>query len=117
MIRIAAPVALLFTTLTAMAQWPGGPLTITAAARSHGAHTSAPSSRGGTPYNDLCQNAVVQTLPPDGSITITGDNTGATDTEDFGNPVSWEAFWMDTCATVRSLTAARTRCSSWSIRS
>ena len=99
MFRILSHLLVLFTSLAAMAQCPGGPLTITAA-RSHGAHAPASSSRGGTPYNDLCQNAVVQTLPPDGSVTITGDNTGATDTEDFGNPVSWEAFTMDTCATV-----------------
>lgn len=99
MIRIAAQLALMFSSLAALAQWSGGPLTITAA-RSTSARVPALASRGGTPYNDLCQNAVVQTLPPDGSITITGDNTGATDTEDFGNPVSWEAFWTDTCATV-----------------
>lgn len=99
MFRTVAPLALLFFSLTAIAQGPVGPLTITAA-RSHGAHAPALAARGGAPYNDLCQNAVVQTLPPDGSITITGDNTGATDTEDFGNPVSWEAFSIDTCTTV-----------------
>jgi hypothetical protein len=99
MVRILTHLALSVTTVAAMAQWPGGPLTISAA-RSQGTHAHTLSSRGGTPYNDLCQNAVVQTLPPDGSITITGDNTGSTDTEDFGNPVSWEAFWIDTCATV-----------------
>lgn len=82
-----------------LAQLDFGPLTITAA-RLGGAHVSAPLSRGGAPYNDLCQDAVVHTLPPDGSITFTGDNTGATDTEDFGNPVSWEAFVTETCAFV-----------------
>ena len=99
MFRTAAPLALLISSLSAIAQGPLGPLTITAA-RSRGAHVQALAARGGAPYNDLCQNAVVQTLPPDGSIIVTGDNTGATDTEDFGNPVSWEAFSTDTCATV-----------------
>jgi hypothetical protein len=77
-----------------------GPLTIAAARHSRPSGAAVLSSRGGSPYNDLCQNAVVQVLPPDGTITITGDNTGATDTEDFGNPVSWEAFTIDTCATI-----------------
>lgn len=31
---------------------------------------------------------------------MTGDNTGSTDTEDFGNPNCWEAFSIDTCSTV-----------------
>ncbi len=33
-------------------------------------------------------------------MTVTGDNTGATDTENFGNPNCWEAFSIDTCSTV-----------------
>lgn len=98
--HIVVPFALFFSTLTATAQIPGGPLTIAAAAQQGHAHTHLSTGRGGTPYNDLCQNAVVHALPPDGSITLTGDNTGATDTEDFGNPVSWEAFTIDTCSTV-----------------
>ena len=100
MMRIALFTALLCPTLSAMAQIEGGPLTITASAWSRAVHAAVPSSRGGAPYNDLCQNAVVNVLLPDSSVTITGDNTGATDTEDFGNPVSWEAFAIDTCTTV-----------------
>ncbi len=57
-------------------------------------------SRGGAPYNDECANAVVQVLPYGGSVTMTGDNTGATDTESFGNPNVWEAFTIDTCSSV-----------------
>jgi hypothetical protein len=56
--------------------------------------------RGGAPYNDECANAIVTPLPYLGTATITGDNTGATDTEDFGNPNVWEAFTIDTCSTV-----------------
>jgi hypothetical protein len=61
-------------------------------------HTAAP--RGGAPYNDECTNAVVTPLPYLGTVSITGDNTGGTDTEDFGNPNVWEAFSIDTCSTV-----------------
>lgn len=56
--------------------------------------------RGGAPYNDECGNAVITPLSYLGTATITGDNTGATDTEDFGNPNVWEAFTVDTCSTV-----------------
>ncbi len=99
--RIAPLVILLSTTLTMTAQISGGPLTIARSARTRPSHAPVQMYRGGgTPYNDLCQNAVVHPLPADGSITMNGDNTGATDTEDFGNPVCWEAFTIDTCATV-----------------
>ena len=61
-------------------------------------HTAAP--RGGAPYNDECANAVITPLPYLGTVSISGDNTGGTDTEDFGNPNVWEAFTIDTCSTV-----------------
>lgn len=99
--RSATLILLLTSALTSMAQMSGGPLTITRSLRGRPAHAPEQMHRGGgPPSNDLCQNALVQALPPDGSITITGDNTGATDTEDFGNPVCWEAFTVDTCSTV-----------------
>ncbi|MBP7515174.1 MAG: hypothetical protein KA791_11530 [Flavobacteriales bacterium] len=99
--RIAPLFILLFSTLTMTAQMPGGPLTITRSISTRPAHAPVQAHRGtGAPYNDLCQNVIVHTLPSDGSVSITGDNTGATDTEDFGNPVCWEAFTIDTCATV-----------------
>lgn len=100
MIRsILAGLVVPLVAFASVAQGPPGPLTITAA-RNSPAHASVDPARGGPPYNDLCQDAVVHVLPPDGNVTITGDNTGATDTEDFGNPVSWEAFSTDTCSTV-----------------
>jgi len=83
-----------------MAQLELGPLTIAGSVRPRALSGPYAVSRGGAPYNDLCENAVVRILPPDGSVTLTGDNTGSTDTEEFGNPVSWEAFTIDTCATV-----------------
>jgi hypothetical protein len=61
-------------------------------------HTAAP--RGGAPYNDECANASITPLPYLGTVSISGDNTGGTDTEDFGNPNVWEAFSIDTCSTV-----------------
>lgn len=74
-------------------------LTITSAP---GAHPHAPlhGARGTAPPNDECTGASIVTLPAGGSAMITGDNTGSTDTEDFGNPNCWEAFSIDTCSTV-----------------
>jgi hypothetical protein len=99
MTRTAAFCGLLFSTLHAFSQWTGGPLTMVSTPAA--AHPRPPADiRGGTPPNDLCENAVITTLPYLGSATVTGDNTGATDTEDFGNPNAWEAFTIDTCSTV-----------------
>lgn len=92
-------IVLLIASLS-QAQVAGGPLLITRASRTRVAPPGLSVVRGGAPYNDLCQNAVIHALAPDGTILITGDNTGSTDTEDFGNPVSWEAFTIDTCSTV-----------------
>ncbi len=99
MIRTAAFFGLILLTLPAFSQWTGGPLTMVSTPAA--AHPRPPAdSRGGTPPNDLCANAVITALPYLGSATVTGDNTGATDTEDFGNPNAWEAFTIDTCSTV-----------------
>ncbi len=59
---------------------------------------SAPST--GSPVNDLCDGAIVQSLTAPGSVTVTGDNTGATDTEGFGADQVWEAFTITECADV-----------------
>ncbi len=99
MTRTSALSGLFLLTLHAFSQWTGGPLTtVTTPAATH---TRPPADhRGGPPPNDLCVNAVITPLPYLGTATITGDNTGATDTEDFGNPNAWEAFTIDTCNTV-----------------
>ena len=55
--------------------------------------------RGTNPVNDECTGAVVVDLTIDGSVTRTGDNTGATDSYGFGNEV-WEAFTTTECADV-----------------
>jgi hypothetical protein len=59
---------------------------------------SAPAT--GAPVNDLCDGAIVQSLAAPGSVTVTGDNTGATDTEGFGADQVWEAFTITECADV-----------------
>jgi len=53
------------------------------------------------PANDLCANAVVQTVAVGGSATFTGNCTGATDSEGLGFPSVWEAFTLGTCADVK----------------
>jgi hypothetical protein len=99
MIRTAALSCFLFVTLPAFSQWTGGPLTMFATpAAAH--QRPAADHRGGPPPNDLCVNAIITSLPYLGNATVSGDNTGATDTEDFGNPNAWEAFTIDTCSTV-----------------
>ncbi len=52
------------------------------------------------PLNDLCDGALVQALTTPGSVTVTGDNTGATDTEGFGADQVWEAFTITECSDV-----------------
>ena len=63
-------------------------------------HTAG-SDRGGTAPNALCSGAVVQTLPLFGSVTNTGDNTGAVVDNYFQLPVVWEGFTIAQCMTVR----------------
>ena len=98
--------------LLAIASLCGSPLAATAQhahrvptltmAVAPGAHPHAPaaSMRGAAPPNDLCTGANIVAVPAGGTVTVTGDNTGSTDTEDFGNPNCWEAFSIDTCSTV-----------------
>ena len=52
------------------------------------------------PPNDLCEDAVIQDLGIPGSVTVNGDNTGATDTEGIGTATAWEAFTIGACADV-----------------
>lgn len=52
------------------------------------------------PANDLCEDADVQDLSVPGSVSVNGDNTGATDTEGFGTASAWEAFTITSCADV-----------------
>ena len=54
--------------------------------------------RGGTPANDLCDGATVQSLTIGTDLVISGDNTGAQDTEGFGFNTTWEAFELSDCA-------------------
>lgn len=63
----------------------------------HGAN----SDRGGTAPNALCSGAVVQTVPLFGSVTNTGDNTGAVVDNYFQLPVVWEGFTITQCMTIR----------------
>lgn len=52
------------------------------------------------PPNDICEDAVIQDLNVPGSVTVNGDNTGATDTEVFGAASVWEAFTIGECADI-----------------
>ena len=65
-------------------------------ARAHG----VADTRGTTPYNDLCDNSVVNPLGVGQSVTMNGDNTGATDTEGFGHANVWESFELTDCASI-----------------
>jgi hypothetical protein len=61
-----------------------------------------------SPANDLCTNVTAQALAIDGSLTFTGDNTGATfdgdavpgSFMDLGLPSVWHAFTTTDCADV-----------------
>lgn len=52
------------------------------------------------PPNDLCQGAVLHDLAVGDTLVITGDNTGATDTEEIGLATVWESFTLTECADV-----------------
>lgn len=52
------------------------------------------------PANDECADAVIQNLSVPGSVSVSGDNTGATDAEGFGFNTTWEAFTITDCADV-----------------
>jgi hypothetical protein len=67
-----------------------GPYTINVAA------TACPAA----PANDLCTDITAVDLAIDGSVTFTGDNTGALDTEGLGFDNVWHAFTITECANV-----------------
>lgn len=69
-----------------------GPYTLT--------FTAVACGGGNTPPNDDCANATIQDLSVPGSASVSGDNTGATDTEGLGTPTVWEAFTITECANV-----------------
>ena len=52
------------------------------------------------PPNDLCTGAQPHDLGLGDTVTITGDNTGATDNDGLGFPAVWESFTIDQCANV-----------------
>lgn len=52
------------------------------------------------PPNDLCGNAVVQSLSIGSSIAVNGTNEGALNNEDEAVPCVWEAFTIPACADV-----------------
>ena len=52
------------------------------------------------PENDLCTGTTPVDLAIDGSVTFTGDNTGALDTEGLGFASVWHAFTITECANV-----------------
>ncbi len=65
----------------------------------HSAH--AGDARGTAPPNDDCSAAVNQNLAIGGSVTFTGDNTGATDSpgaDSLGIAQVWETFTTTDCA-------------------
>ena len=72
--------------------------------------TSGELRGGGAPPNDLCSSVTPNALAVPGSLDFTGDNTGATSTDDFvsGSPLEqtgdtstvWHAFTTDVCADV-----------------
>lgn len=58
------------------------------------------SAASAPPVNDECTGATVQDLSVPGSVTVNGDNTGATDSEGVGVNTVWEAFTITSCANV-----------------
>ncbi len=52
------------------------------------------------PENDVCTGTTPVDLAIDGSVTFTGDNTGALDTEGLGFASVWHAFTITECANV-----------------
>ena len=52
------------------------------------------------PENDVCSGTTPVDLAIDGSVTFTGDNTGALDTEGLGFASVWHAFTITECANV-----------------
>ncbi|MFT3884378.1 MAG: T9SS type A sorting domain-containing protein [Flavobacteriales bacterium] len=63
-------------------------------------HVTASGGGPAGPVNDRCSGATVTPLAANATATITGDNTGATDSEGLGFNSVWEAFSLSECATV-----------------
>ncbi|HRO98812.1 MAG TPA: hypothetical protein PLN54_05205 [Flavobacteriales bacterium] len=55
------------------------------------------------PYDECQAITSIPTVAPGGTILLTGNNFGATDTEGFGALVSWEAFTLTSCATTLNI--------------
>lgn len=55
---------------------------------------------GGTPPNDLCTAVTPVGLSVPGSVDFSGDNTGATDTEELGFGSVWHSFTTTECANI-----------------
>jgi hypothetical protein len=64
----------------------------------HPVRAASNDQRGGGPANDECGGAVNQNLAVGGAVIFTGDNTGATDTEELGALNVWETFTLSECA-------------------
>ncbi len=62
---------------------------------------STPVAGAAPPANDLCTNVTPAPLAVGATVSFTGDNTGATDSEALGTPSTWEAFVLSDCADVK----------------
>lgn len=69
---------------------PGGPFTLCV----------TPAVNIPVPPNDLCSDAIVQSVTIGSSTVFTGTNLGAMDNENEGVPCVWEAFTIADCADV-----------------
>jgi GEVED domain/Secretion system C-terminal sorting domain len=58
------------------------------------------SGGGGTPPNDDCTGATISPLAVPGTLSFSGDNTGATEDGGTGFIIVWEAFTIASCANV-----------------
>ncbi len=67
------------------------------AGQSDNSFTTCVFSPTNVPANDLCSGAVNQSLSAGGSVTFTGDNTGALDTEFLGAATVWHSFTTTEC--------------------
>ncbi len=67
----------------------------------HPGHAEASAGqRGGAPVNDTCSGAENNDLAVGQTLTLNGDNTGATDESDTGYLIVYEKFTTTTCANV-----------------
>lgn len=83
-------------------------LMLTAPGANTHAHGVTDGARGSAPANDECSSVSTQVLPLGGSLDFTGDNTGATETNDFVagsglegfGAVVWHKFSTSGCADI-----------------